>query len=66
VHQAGLGTKELCRKHGIRDAKVSMWRSTYVLDRPKTERKPEAIHHRQLDDLGVGIEVLDGECSLMM
>jgi putative transposase len=26
-HQAGLGTKELCRKHGISDATFYKWRS---------------------------------------
>lgn len=28
-HQAGLGAKELCRKHGIRDATFYKWRSKY-------------------------------------
>ena len=28
-HQAGLGAKELCRKHGIGDATFSKWRSKY-------------------------------------
>ena len=28
-HQAGLGTKELCRKHGISDATFYKWRSRY-------------------------------------
>ena len=28
-HQAGLGAKELCRKHGISDATFYKWRSTY-------------------------------------
>ena len=28
-HQAGLGTKELCRKHGISDATFYKWRSKY-------------------------------------
>ena len=28
-HQAGLGAKELCRKHGISDATVYKWRSKY-------------------------------------
>ena len=28
-HQAGLGAKELCRKHGISDAKFYNWRRKY-------------------------------------
>lgn len=28
-HQAGLGAKELCRKHGISDASFYRWRSKY-------------------------------------
>jgi len=29
VHQAGLGAKELCRKHGVSDATFYKWRSKY-------------------------------------
>ena len=28
-HQAGLGAKELCRKHGVSDATFNKWRSKY-------------------------------------
>ena len=28
-HQAGLGAKDLCRKHGISDATYYKWRSKY-------------------------------------
>ncbi len=28
-HQAGLGAKELCRKHGVSDATFYQWRSKY-------------------------------------
>ena len=28
-HQAGLGTKELCRKHGISDATFYKWRAKF-------------------------------------
>jgi len=28
-HQAGLGEKELCRKHGVSDATFYKWRSKY-------------------------------------
>ena len=28
-HQAGVGAKELCRKHGISDATFYNWRSKY-------------------------------------
>ena len=28
-HQAGIGAKELCRKHGISDATFYKWRSKY-------------------------------------
>jgi putative transposase len=28
-HQAGVGAKELCRKHGISDATFYKWRSKY-------------------------------------
>jgi putative transposase len=28
-HQAGLGAKELCRKHGISDGTFYKWRSKY-------------------------------------
>lgn len=28
-HQAGLGAKELCRKHGVSDATFYRWRSRY-------------------------------------
>jgi putative transposase len=29
AHQAGLGAKELCRKHGVSDATFYKWRSKY-------------------------------------
>ncbi len=28
-HRAGMGAKELCRKHGISDGTFSKWRSKY-------------------------------------
>jgi putative transposase len=28
-HQAGVGAKELCRKHGVSDATFYKWRSKY-------------------------------------
>ncbi len=28
-HQAGLGAKELCRKHGVSDAKFYKWRAKF-------------------------------------
>lgn len=28
-HQAGLGVKELCRKHGVSDATFYKWRAKY-------------------------------------
>lgn len=28
-HQAGLGARELCRKHGVSDATFYKWRSKY-------------------------------------
>ena len=28
-HQAGLGAKELCHKHGVSDATFYKWRSKY-------------------------------------
>jgi putative transposase len=28
-HQAGLGAKELCRKHGVSDATFYKWRSKF-------------------------------------
>lgn len=28
-HQAGLGAKELCRKHGVSDATFYKWRAKY-------------------------------------
>lgn len=28
-HQAGLGAKDLCRKHGVSDATLYKWRSKY-------------------------------------
>jgi putative transposase len=28
-HQAGLGAKDLCRKHGVSDATFYKWRSKY-------------------------------------
>jgi putative transposase len=28
-HEAGLGAKELCRKHGVSDATFYKWRSKY-------------------------------------
>ena len=28
-YQTGLGAKELCRKHGVRDATFCKWRSKY-------------------------------------
>ena len=28
-HQAGIGAKELCRKHGISDGTFYKWRSKY-------------------------------------
>ena len=28
-HQAGLGAKELCRRHGVSDATFYKWRSKY-------------------------------------
>ncbi len=38
-HQAGLGAKDMCRKHGISDATCYKWRSRYggmeVSDAPR-------------------------------
>lgn len=60
-HQAGLGAKELCRKHGISDATFYKWRSNYggmeVSDarRLKTlvrERQTEEVADRAVNGCG--------------
>ena len=28
-HQAGIGAKELCRKHGVSDASIYKWKAKY-------------------------------------
>jgi putative transposase len=42
-HQAGLGAKELCRKHGISDATFYKWRSKYGGMEVSDERKLKAL-----------------------
>jgi putative transposase len=45
-HKAGLGAKELCRKHGISDATFYKWRSKYggmdVSDARKLKANPSS------------------------
>lgn len=42
-HQAGLGAKELCRKHGISDATFYKWRSKYVGMEVSDARRMKAL-----------------------
>jgi putative transposase len=42
-HQAGLGAKELCRKHGIGDATFYKWRSKYGGMEVSDARKLKAL-----------------------
>ncbi len=42
-HQAGLGAKELCRKHGISDATFYKWRSKYGRMEVSDARKLKAL-----------------------
>jgi putative transposase len=42
-HQAGLGAKELCRKHGISDATFYKWRSKYGGMEVSDARKLKAL-----------------------
>ena len=48
-HRAGLGAREPCRKHGVSDATLYKWRSTYggmeVSDAPRLNA-PEAENAR--------------------
>jgi len=42
-HQAGLGAKELCRKHGVSDARFYKWRSKYGGMEVSDARKLKAL-----------------------
>lgn len=42
-HQAGLGAKELCRKHGISDATFYKWRAKYGGMEVSDARKLKAL-----------------------
>lgn len=42
-HQAGLGAKELCRKHGISDATFYNWRSKFGGMEVSDARKLKAL-----------------------
>ena len=42
-HQAGLGAKELCRKHGVSDATFYKWRSKYGGMEVSDARKLKAL-----------------------
>lgn len=42
-HQAGLGAKELCRKHGISDATFYKWRSKFGGMEVSDARKLKAL-----------------------
>ena len=42
-HQAGLGAKELCRKHGVSDATFYKWRSKYGGMEPSDAKKLRAL-----------------------
>ena len=42
-HQAGLGAKDLCRKHGISDATFYKWRSKYGGMEVSDARKLKAL-----------------------
>ena len=47
-HQAGLGAKELCRKHGISDATFYKWRSKYGgMEVVSTRLSPPARFRRE-------------------
>lgn len=42
-HQAGLGAKELCRKHGVSDATFYKWRSKYGCMEVSDAKKLKAL-----------------------
>ncbi|KQI67071.1 transposase [Loktanella sp. 3ANDIMAR09] len=42
-HQAGLGAKELCRKHGVSDATFYKWRSKFGGMEVSDARKLKAL-----------------------
>ncbi len=48
-HQAGLGAKELCRKHGISDATFYKWRSKYGGMDVSDTRKLKALEEEMRD-----------------
>jgi putative transposase len=48
-HQAGLGAKELCRKHGISDAMFYKWRSKYDGMEVSDARRLKMLAEQMLD-----------------
>jgi putative transposase len=57
--EAGLGTKELCRKYGISDATLYNWRSKYGGMNSSDVRKL-----KQLEDENARLKMLVGQQAL--
>jgi putative transposase len=57
--EAGLGTKELCRKYGISDATLYNWRSKYGGMNSNDVRKL-----KQLEDENARLKMLVGQQAL--
>ncbi len=58
-HEAGLGTKELCRKYGISDATLYSWRSKYGGMNSSDVRKL-----KQLEEENTRLKMLVGQQAL--
>src|SRR3954465_3192484 len=58
-HQAGLGAKELCRKHGISDATFYKWRSRFGGMEVSDARKLKALEEEKRREAACAISKMN-------